>query len=813
MRLRLFIQALSAAVVLLLTTCGAIAQEGGGVDLKVLQWGLGGLARPGSWIGVQVQVTDLGQSTREVLLELSMPDPDGDTTLYQTTLAVGGEKKSTWIYARLPFSAVTTQEFSMSAYAVTEPTRAQREAGVTKAGALLGRSKFRVPPAVSPQTELFGVVGRNLAGLKPYKTDAGYNSNFPPMAHERIDFAEGLSASSLPDRWMGLNAFDSLVWTGTGPDFEPTDLAEDRADAIREWVMRGGHLVIVLPVVGQAWTNPQQPLADIFPRVSVKRMENVDLNPYRPLLSDDTKLALPTSGVVHVLEPLPDAKPGEATRLLVGPDGKAVVARRTVGAGSVTVIGLDVASRTLEGLNAVRADVFWNRVLGRRGRLLTDAEVVKAREDRNYQGPKNFTNRQMRAMDQDIAGLINKTGQAFAGVMLAFVLFALYWVVAGPLGFWFIKRREQSRHAWVAFVVCGMVFTAMAWGGATVLKPGRLDAQHLTIIDHVYGQDQDRAKVWASVLLPRFGLMDVGIGTEEQKKNLKVHDTLAPWDPPPSELTSASPTSFADSQGYGVNSRSPCRVLTPARSTTKNYVGEWLGGPPWKMPTPQSEDGTSPAQLVLRPDNSQRGWVLDGMLKNELPHDLKDVTVVVIRSQRPIRSSESYIGQLQTEGACYSRENWKAGEVLDLDSEAQAWRPLSVNGPTSSLLRDLVGPVSDADVVAWNTVATMGGKAQQKPIAPGGVRERLLALSFFGVLDPPNARTDERQVLAQRSDTHRWDLSRWFAQPCVIVVGQMENATSPVPLTIDGDLMGTSGRTVVRWVYPLPDNPPRFSGN
>lgn len=820
------IRALSGALAALVLLFGggggwvgaALGQETTSVDLKVLQWGVGNMARPGGWVGVQVQVTDLGQTTREVLLELSVPDPDGDATLYQTTLAVGGERKTTWIYGRLPFSAFTAQEFVMSAYAVTEPTSAQRTAGVAREGELLGRTKFRIPTQTEPRVGQFGVIGRPKAGLTNFKTDAsGYGSGYPPMAHEKADLVD-MSVSTLPDRWMGLSAMETIVWTGNGPDFEPSELSEDSAAAIREWVARGGHLIVVLPVVGQTWTDPRQPLAEIFPRVSVQRLESVDLNPYRPLLTDNKDVALPTSGIVQVLEPLPDAKPGEATRILVGPDGKAVVTSRTVGSGAVTVVGLDVASRALDGLNAVKADVFWNRVMGRRGRLLSMDEMQKAQSDRTYRGPRNFSNREQRLLDHDIAGLINKTGKAFAGVMLAFVLFACYWVVAGPLGFWVAKRRESHKHSWVGFVAVGSIFTVVAWTGATWLKPGEGDAQHLTIVDHVYGQPQQRAKVWMSVLLPRFGMMEVAIGNPVEggagadAKN-PVHDTLAPWDPAPNELAGAASSQFADSQGYGVNSRSPSRMLTPARSTTKNYVGEWLGGPTWKMPLAYGEDGTTPGALTLVPDSSQRGWRVDGTLKHELPGTLKDVTVVVIRGQRPVKAAESYVGQLQTEGDCYDAKDWKVGDTLDVDSETQPWRSLYRPGGGSSLLRDIVGNVANDDYYGGRINRSTGGLQTGPQVHPESIKNRMLALAFYGVLEPPNAAIDDRQALVQRTDGHRYSLSRWFSRPCVIVIGQMENAPSPVPLALNGDPMGTIGRTVVRWIYPLPDNPPPIVGS
>jgi hypothetical protein len=60
-----------------------------------------------------------------------------------------------------------------------------------------------------------------------------------------------------------------------------------------------------------------------------------------------------------------------------------------------------------------------------------------------------------------------------------------------------------------------------------------------------------------------------------------------------------------------------------------------------------------------------------------------------------------------------------------------------------------------------------------------------------------------------RSEAHGTDISRWFTQPCVIIIGHIVDAESPVPLTLNGDSLGTKGHTVVRWIYPLPESPPR----
>src|SRR5204863_9539405 len=80
-----------------------------------------------------------------------------------------------------------------------------------------------------------------------------------------------------------------------------------------------------------------------------------------------------------------------------------------------------------------------------------------------------------------------------------------------------------------------------------------------------------------------------------------------------------------------------------------------------------------------------------------------------------------------------------------------------------------------------------------------------------GQLPPPRSGEGASQYAAQRAATHGWDLSLWFTHPCVMVVGHIDEAPTPVPLTVDGKAVPTKVMTFVRWVYPLPDNPPEYT--
>ena len=44
------------------------------------------------------------------------------------------------------------------------------------------------------------------------------------------------------------------------------------------------------------------------------------------------------------------------------------------------------------------------------------------------------------------------------------------------------------------------------------------------------------------------------------------------------------------------------------------------------------------------------------------------------------------------------------------------------------------------------------------------------------------------------------------------MLGQVRESAAPTPMFVDGEPMENTGVTWVRWVYPLPDNPPSFVG-
>lgn len=783
------------------------------VRIDLDRFGVGNIARPGDWAGIRVRVQDAALKSRDVIVRLATRDVDGDSPWYERAITTNpGVQQGVWLYARLPFADLSRTSMTISVHeAIPSPDDPGAPTGFV-AGRLLGRSSVspRGASVLAPNEGMIAILGPQPYGLQPYNQQAP-NTTMPilPLGHEISTLAGGLAPADLPDQWQGLAPFPVLIW-GQG---EVSELRGDRARAVRDWVNRGGHLVVILPPVGQAWTNPtSNDLYDIMPVVSVTRREGVDLAPLRPILTSDANATMPGSVVLHHFTPVQGATPAEAVRLLVTPDGECVVVRRSVGAGAVTLVGIDLNLGRLAQFQLIDADVFWHRVLGRRGATNVSIDaIMKSKGGLGISASRTFW-----AYDQDIAEMIAQRGQAAAGVALGFVVFVLYWLIAGPVGFGLLRVKKLSHHAWLAFVAAAAAFTAAAWGGATLLRPSKVAATHVTILDHVYGQPVQRARGWFSILIPWYGERAISVG-EPGLEGTHGSNLLAAWEPFSAEFMT-DPSSFPDARGYAIDARAPSRAVVPSRATSKQVQAEWAGGPRWRGPRPVDPAGTgTEVALAIHPEATTVQPLITGTLVHELPGTLRNMFIIVVRGQSPLSDRRAGVGVIpaalpQVQGFVFT-------------------------GPPSGWPAETPLPLDRFTIRAGNALATSYDISRFverfRPVIPGGfisgpVRpdinkapERFAALALFHHLAPPDfegARVSNDGAgltyAAYRSSTHGYDLSRWMTQPCIIILGTVGDADagveSPIPINVDAQAVPTRGMTVYRWVYPLPDRPPRY---
>ena len=797
--------AAALAALLALLAPHAAAQSADEIQVDLVQYGLGKGARAGDWTGVQINLLDSAPQQREVIIRLAARDADGDRAQYDRVVTANpGVQQSFWIYARLPFNAQNDPPPIL----VFEALPSETTITSYRAGRLLGR----YDPAIGTQVNILpanvslaAVIGPYDAGLAQYAYTTSSTNPSIPFAHEPTRISTGIDLPGLPDQWQGLAATSVIAWTeSTTRATEPTALTPEQARALRAWINRGGHLVITLPPAGDPWFGAAHPLSDILPSIKrPTRRDAYNLNNLRPLLTESLDFPLPSNAVIHTFEPADDAAPTDAEIVLTTPDRDCIAVRRVIGLGAVTVVGIDLTAGPLRRFNLPDADHFWHRVLGRRGDL-------RRAEQLNEQERTDASSRTVVDFDHDISSAIDSTGRAVQGILFGLVVFITYWLIAGPVGFYLLKKRNLHHHAWLAFVLCTAAFTALAWAGATTLRPKRVAATHLTLIDRVHADDPDqtpaRVRSWISVMLPSYGRSTVALtqAPEDNTPRPRTEALLAPWEPPGNSV--GWNKGFPDNTGYTIDARQPDTITVPTRATIKQFRADLNTDTSWQFPAVEQQTGVLEQARITRD-----GATLTGVIAHDLPAPLTNVRIIISQGQTPLRPAGTpYTGEPIARTIVLAptlpNNQWAPAQRLDLAAltSTDAVRASARFDYFRGAVRDGINPT------ALNPTAG-------KPLA-----DRLIAARFLSQFAPPNYLDDRDTVanrLARRFSTHGFDLGRWLTTPCLIVTGfvQVEPRDAspdgiPYTLYVDNRPVPASGLTMVTWIYPLPDAPPDWFG-
>jgi hypothetical protein len=784
---------------------GAFSQDESGaqgeVQLSIVSFGVGGLAREGEWAGIQVQLLDLGSAGRDIVLRLAIRDNDGDESQYDRVITANpGALQSFWIYCWIPFRG-SNLDYELKAYEAIDSGNQDVGQFGFRVGKLLGQLPIYNPQIQAPTVGLAGIVGNNQLSIDQY----GYTTNgrlSMLFGHELLRAAQGLVVDKLPDRWQGLVGFDTLIWsTSNTAETSPGRLSPEKARAIRTWIERGGHLVIALPSSGDPWYIGAHPLSGILPEISNPiRNEGVDLDQFRSLITESAQTVLPDNAVVYSFEPLPDQAEHLAMPILNGPGGECIAIRRHIGSGMVTVIGLPLSHGQLRRVGLPDPESFWHRILGMRGDIIRPDQMTD-------QQKVDVGTRSNIMFDEGINGAIAKTGRAVQGVLFGIIVFVLYWLLAGPGGFALLKSRNKKQHAWIAFVATIGAFTAIAWIGATSMRPKSANITHLSFLEQVYGQETQRARSWMSAMLPSYGSAVVSLRDPGEGNGFSVQEStnlIAPWTSP--DALGALTKGFPDNSGYRVESKNPSALRVPTRATVKTFLTEWSGPAQWSMPILVGDPGA-----IEEPILTISGTVASGQLVHDLPGALHDVRVFVISREVPIlRPGQSIGSRMIAQASVYApdfgQNGWEPGKSINLEEITR------------------VGPGGRNTIRnGYFTTAVKYGVDQSIGRNTGSLVDRLIASRFISQLEPPHYEAAGNDIvgdrLALRRSVHGWDLGRWFTEPCLIIIGVVDvdqdsaNVDGmPTPVWINDRKVPASGKTLVTWIYPFESNPPSFLG-
>jgi len=803
---------LVAVCLTLAIAAGVPAQE---IDISVLQFGVGSSYRAGETTGMQLELTSRLPEPMQVWVQWGVPNADGDIAEYGRSLALTpGRATPVWLYAPLPPPPKQLNNSTIWTVRVFEERDGRRRSELAAA---------RVSPALANanlvpiESSMIAVIGSSSMGLDGYDVNAPMGQPRPIAANEATRIVRGITPNMLPDRWDGLKGFEAVVWYSGTSEGNPRDLRADQATALKQYVQHGGHLIIDLPQVGDPWSlgmGGQNELDEILPARSLdkvpRRDESVKLSSMLPMLSKSRPIPRDIEMSIRVFKDLNgtfDVIDNYYEPLIALPDGRVVVIRRTYGHGHITVIGMEL-SRQVTAMGVPQGDRFWNRILGRRIDTPTATEVMAMQEAKRLSRTEITV---LAGSGTAVEQMISLTGEASRALLLALVLFGAYWLLAGPLGFAILKRQKLAQHSWVAFLVATALFTAIAWGSVSLLRAKDISVKHVTFLDYIARPDGERADdpqlaravSWLSVYLNKYGPVQMGLVPVENQRNL-----LQSWPAPRRENQP-----FPNIDQYPVDvGRDPTQFSIAARSTTSQFYANYLGPLDRKWGGMIVADPDNPVTATITRDGREDR--LTGVLRHELSGPLSNVIVIWIKNDRPSprdyqRDGESkyfdWISpgdiRLLNNGSAWIIPTWLPDSPLDL--ETQLFGATGQRGtPAESLslyLERRYKDEFDSDMAITRIDSTL---------SVDRIRLFFEMLSMYSMLKPPEYLVQPQQtkepVVVTRDLGRELDLGIWFTRPCVIIIGRLENSTSPVPLRVEGTEHETSGVTYVRWIYPLP---------
>lgn len=738
-------------VLLAMLPVGVVMGQVEGVLLEAPrdQLGLSGKARLGEWTPVRVSLENQGAEPRQIICRWLLNDADGDRVLAQRRVTLDAlGKQDAWIYGPLPMKWRQNEPWVLQI--LNEDATEE-----------LARADARPPELLAPAQRMIGVAGSNSLGLEAYTT--------PNTSHEPITLVTGLSLTTLPDRWYGLSAIDTLIWTRNGGEPDDPLVSSATQQALREWVRRGGHLIVMLPAYGQSWTGST--MADLLP-VNEDQISRIEGRPPSWLG------AVRSQEVMNIDINVFDVVPGDGVDVIRRHNNKPVIVAKRFGFGRVTLFGLDMSDRrfTQMGLpNGPRR--VWNDVFKWQAPVYEPARIKAEVND----GKMSRPDQRMRIpLGQFIPGRISMRGTAAPALLAAILLFGLYWFAAGPLSVIVLKKREAARHSWVLFSAVVLVFSVISWAGAWLMAPKRAAVSHFTILSAQADSPTVHAHSWLSVYIPKFANQMVEIDPDHPT----ARHTLAS----PGLATGLDDSGFLDPQTYEIDTATPRRANIPFRSTAKQLEADYLG----RIDLPQT--GLSEPLILPQGNLKVENFRPRGKLSHGLPGALRDVLLIYCPGDNKVPQVWPW------------RDPWEPKEVLDLDKFTASY-PLVVSPKDPFYIKR-----------EWKREGWLGQIMANKPgqmliditgaevmTSSTEMIRYIQMLSFFDTLPPPDFREIgfPQAVTYNRGLGRQLDLTPLLSGHRLIIVGHLDDSPLPIPMTVQGEEVSASGWTVVRWVYDL----------
>jgi len=407
--------------------------------------------------------------------------------------------------------------------------------------------------------------------------------------------AAGLEPALVPSEYMptraaGYAPADALLWVHPDPSRLPWP---SQADAIRQWVLGGGRLIVA---TGQDWQGAAGSfLAQLLPGDAAGSTEISDLEALEEW--GGRKFQAARSMIVTRIGNV-------RGKVLLRSGGLPLAVSRRVGFGEVIWLAWDPTKSPFAGWRGGAA--FWDRLLGLR--LPREAE-----KKAQFPAPTSLTaSRQWQYYDNDsVAAALSGNLSDFPKVrpvsfafVVAFLVF--YVVLIGPVDYFVLKRLKHLEWTWFTFPAVAVAATLVAFWVISASRAVQLYVNQFSVVDWSADGKAERTFSYATVLSPRNHRYDVSF----RQPGAGMALVGGPGHASRSGLGLTERFTMVERADWGTSAE---ELFIPVWSS-RTFAGEWL-----------EEDPPLPP---LDADLAVAGGVLRGTVENTGEKPVRNLTFV-----------------------------------------------------------------------------------------------------------------------------------------------------------------------------------------
>lgn len=276
--------------------------------------------------------------------------------------------------------------------------------------------------------------------------------------------------NNLPDRGIGLESVDLLLITNV----DSGKLSAQQRQAISDWVLGGGHLIVT---GGPRWQETAAGLTDLLPLQPKTSELSADLTAIREFAGVSAMLAnvetVITRGVLSE----------DARAMAKDLSGAALAARRSYGYGVIDYIAFDPTTPPFRDWRGL-PDLWFS--------LVTSRDVRPA-------WSYGFINPIQAYNAVEILPGVTALPEALA--MISFLL--AYILLIGPVNYFVLSRIGRREFAWFTIPAMIIAFTIIAWVTGFNLRGTEVVLSRLSVVESWPEADRSHIRQLIGLLSPR----------------------------------------------------------------------------------------------------------------------------------------------------------------------------------------------------------------------------------------------------------------------------------------------------------------------